>query len=97
MAVREIVKLGDERLRQQCREVNDPTSPEIRRIVADLRDTLDHSYQTTGYGRGIAAPQIGEMVKVVYLSQRVLGKELVMVNPSIVAQFSRDIHASKAE
>lgn len=86
MALREIVKLGDERLRQRCQEVADPTSSEIHRIVADLRDTVEDSYDKTGYGRGIAAPQLGEMVRVVYLSKRVLGEELVLVNPSIVAR-----------
>lgn len=83
MAVREILHLGDERLRQECREIPDPTAREVRRLVEDLRDTVEHSFRTTGYGRGIAASQLGEMVRVVFLSARVTGSELVMVNPKV--------------
>lgn len=86
MAVREIVKLGDARLRQRCTEVADVSLPETQRIVNDLRDTVEHSFKNTGYGRGIAAPQIGEMVRVIYLSARVTGKELAMINPRIVSR-----------
>lgn len=84
MTVRAILPLGEDRLRARCDEVRDPSSAKTRAVVEDLRDTLEETYQRTGYGRGIAAPQIGEQIRVVYLSKRVLGEELVLINPRVV-------------
>jgi hypothetical protein len=45
------------------------------------RDTLAHWRRTTGYGRAIAAPQIGIRKRVVFLN---LGEPWPMINPAIV-------------
>ena len=58
MPVREVLQLGNPVLREQAALVDDPGSPEIAALLDDLRDTLAHWKRTTGYGRGIAAPQI---------------------------------------
>jgi peptide deformylase len=68
MPVREIVRLGDPRLRQVCAAVEDPTSPRTARVIADLEDTLAHWRRTTGYGRAIAAPQIGVLERIIFLN-----------------------------
>jgi peptide deformylase len=67
MAVRTILQLGDRGLREIAKPVEDATAPDIRAIVADLADTLAQSRKTTGYGRAIAAPQIGAAVRVIFL------------------------------
>jgi len=67
MAVRTVLQLGDPGLREKCKEVKDPSAPEVRGLVEDLSDTLAHWRQTTGYGRGIAAPQIGVNLRVIFL------------------------------
>lgn len=67
MAVREILQLGDPRLREKCARVENPEAAEIGALTEDLRDTLAHSRKTTGYGRGIAAPQIGVMKRVIFV------------------------------
>ena len=67
MAVRTVLQLGDPGLRVLARPVADPGSAEIRALVADLADTLAHWRASTGYGRGIAAPQIGAEVRVIFL------------------------------
>ncbi len=67
MAVRTVLQLGDPGLRVVARPVADPGSAEIRALVADLADTLAHWRASTGYGRGIAAPQIGAEVRVIFL------------------------------
>jgi peptide deformylase len=77
--------LGETSLRTDCEWVDDPTSKEVGMLVADMRDTLEDTFRTTGYGRGIAAPQIGALKRAVYLSSRVVGTELVLVNPKIVS------------
>jgi len=63
--------------------VGDPASPEIRELVRDLGDTLAHWRVETGYGRGIAAPQIGVLQRVIFL-QLAGGKPRAFINPEII-------------
>ncbi len=64
MAAREVLQLGDPRLREKSRPVDDPGSREVAATCRDLRDTLAHCREETGYGRAIAAPQIGVMQRI---------------------------------
>lgn len=83
MAVRTILQLGDPMLRQPCPAVADPGSPGVRDLVRDLADTLAHWRVETGYGRGIAAPQIGVLQRVIFL--KLPGAEpWPLINPEIV-------------
>ena len=85
MAIRTVRQLGDPVLREPCKEVQDASAPEIGALVEDLSDTLAFWRKTTGYGRGIAAPQIGVNLRVIFL--RLPGEEpWPMVNPEIVAR-----------
>jgi peptide deformylase len=67
MSIKTILQLGDPLLRQKALPVVDPTAPEIYSLVADLADTLAHWRAQTGYGRGIAAPQLGILQRVIFL------------------------------
>jgi peptide deformylase len=67
VAVRTVLQLGDPGLRAVCDRVANPASSEIRALVADLAETLAYWRASTGYGRGIAAPQIGAGVRVIFL------------------------------
>lgn len=83
MTVRPIVQLGNPLLRQVAKRVEDPSSAEILELVQDLADTLAEFQRRTGYGRGIAAPQIGVLRRVVYVHPP--GDEpLALCNPEIV-------------
>ncbi len=83
MAVLEIAQIGNPVLRQICEPVADPAAPEVAELARDMADTLDHFRARTGYGRGIAAPQVGVPKRMVVF--RMPGKEaIVMVNPAIV-------------
>lgn len=81
MAVREVIRLGDPLLRRRSDPIQDPGAAEIGRLVEDLRDTLAHWRESTGYGRGIAAPQIGVLRRVVFLN---VDGPLPLLNPVIV-------------
>jgi peptide deformylase len=82
MAVRTVLQLGDPGLREVAKRVENPAAPEIRALVEDLADTLAHWRKTTGYGRGIAAPQLGVSLRVIFL--RLPGEEpWLLVNPLI--------------
>lgn len=67
MAIRTVLQLGDPGLREIAKRVEYPKAPEIRALVDDLADTLAYWRETTGYGRGIAAPQIGSSLRVIFL------------------------------
>ena len=83
MPIRPILQLGDPLLRERCAAVEDPTSDEIKDLVHDLQDTLAHWRAATGYGRGIAAPQIGVLQRVIFL--KLPGVEpWPLVNPEII-------------
>lgn len=83
MPVRDVLQLGDPVLREPCALVSDATAPEIAALVADLADTLAHWRATTGYGRAIAAPQIGVLQRVIFL--QLPGREpWPLVNPAVV-------------
>jgi peptide deformylase len=81
MAIRTVLQLGDPGLREVAKKVSDPAA-EIRVLAGDLADTLAYWRKTTGYGRGIAAPQIGANVRVIFL--RLPGEPpWPIVNPDI--------------
>ena len=76
------MQLGDPGLREVAAHVVDPAAPEIGSLVTDLADTLAHWRASTGYGRGIAAPQIGAAKRVIFLQLQ--GAEpWPLVNPQI--------------
>jgi peptide deformylase len=83
VAVRTVLQLGDPGLREVATRISDPASVEIRAVVQDLADTLAHWRASTGYGRGIAAPQIGAARRVIFLQLQ--GAEpWPLVNPEII-------------
>jgi peptide deformylase len=90
MAVRTVLQLGDPGLREICAPVADPRAPEIAAVVTDLADTLAHWRAETGYGRGIAAPQIGVARRVIFL-QLPGAEPWALVNPEIVERSAEKI------
>ena len=83
MAIKTILQLGDPRLREKAQPVEKLFAPEIDELVTDLADTLAHWRATTGYGRGIAAPQLGVPLRVIFL--QIPGENpRVLINPAIL-------------
>ncbi len=90
MPVRTVLQLGDPVLRESSARVDDPAAQEIRNLVCDLADTLAHWRAETGYGRGIAAPQIGVLRRVIFL--KLPGADpWPLVNPEIVQRSEEKI------
>lgn len=90
MAVRKVLQLGDPVLREKCSEVADASAPAIHALVEDLSDTLAFCRKATGYGRGIAAPQIGAPQRVIFL--RLPGEDpWPLVNPVITERSAERI------
>jgi peptide deformylase len=90
MPVRTVLQLGDPRLREIALPVKDPSAPQIKSLVNDLADTLAHWRSTTGYGRGIAAPQLGISLRVIFL--QLPGAEAwPLMNPEIIERSAEKI------
>jgi peptide deformylase len=90
MAVRTVLQLGNPKLREVAKPVGGPVTQEIRALVEDLADTLAYWRKETGYGRGIAAPQIGVGWRVIFL--RLPGEDpWPLINPEIVARSTEKI------
>lgn len=83
MPLRPVLQLGNPLLRQESLSVEDPTAREIHELVRDLADTLAHWRSKTGYGRGIAAPQIGELRRVIFLQLPAV-EPWPLINPEII-------------
>ncbi len=83
MTVREVITIGDERLREQARSIEKVT-PEIAQLVEDMVETM----HVEG-GVGLAASQIAELVRLILVEvpedEEVPGSgELyVVLNPKI--------------
>ena len=60
MTVREILKMGDERLLRVAQPVTAFDTPELQALVADMFDTME-----AANGAGLAAPQIGVDLQLV--------------------------------
>jgi peptide deformylase len=94
MAVLRIAKMGNPVLLKKAAPVADPTAPGIRKLAADMQDTLEDIGAS-----GLAAPQVFESLRVVVY--RVIASRIpagsglvprpwtVMVNPVITPKTDR--------
>ena len=90
MTLKPILQLGNPILRKKSFAVPNPAAPEIAALIQDLADTLAHWRATTGYGRGIAAPQLGALQRVIFL--QLPGEEpWPLVNPEIIERSKEKI------
>ena len=81
MSIRKVVRFGEDSLRQPSKEVH-KVSQKIKKLVDDLLDTM---YQQNGVG--LAAPQIGENVRVFVIDVSTGNEPLnpiVFINPKII-------------
>ena len=90
MAVRDVLLYPDPRLKQVCA----PAEPdEAERAATDLLDTM----RDFGHCVGIAAPQLGELVRVCVVDvsdhpkARTSNGELVLVNPQVVGTAGSEV------
>jgi peptide deformylase len=88
MAVRKILLLGNPILRARCSAVKEFSSKETQRTIVDLRDTLDDFRNRHGFGRGIAAPQIGATLSIIFIR---LGGLDALINPKVIKRSTQMI------
>ncbi len=86
MSVQTIRLLGDPVLRVRCRKVTRKVQTDLPGLVQDLKDTLAEFKKRRGFGRGIAAPQIGRPDRVIYIDFEYTGP---LINPEIIHRSRR--------
>ncbi|MBE7068435.1 MAG: peptide deformylase [Clostridiales bacterium] len=79
MAIRNVVQVGDEVLRQRCFEVEN-FDETLFRLLDDMKDTVKKEQ-----GAGLAAPQVGVLRRVVVVDVEEEGY-FEFVNPVITSQ-----------
>lgn len=87
--MRKILQKDDPKLRERSREVSpeEITSPYIKGVISDMKEAMHNEEDSAA----IAAPQIGELVRIFIISRSVLHKkseeekrDLVFINPQII-------------
>ena len=76
-----LLLLGDPRLYERCSPVLPEEQPLVAGWVAELHDVMQAVRARYGFGRGIAAPQLGIMKRLIYMN--IDGQATVFVNPEL--------------
>lgn len=77
---REILLLGDPRLYEISESVREEELEELRPVFADMFDCIRGIRRDYGFGRAIAAPQIGVKKRVICI---LTDRPYVIINPSL--------------
>lgn len=77
---REILLLGDPRLYEVCEEVRFEELEALRPVFSDLFDTIRGIRRDYGFGRAIAAPQIGVRKRLICM---LTDRPYVIINPAL--------------
>jgi len=85
--IRPTLQLGNPTLRKKSLPVKDFRNKDLKNIIRDLADTLHEAQKKFHYGRGIAAPQIGELKRIIFIDMPGFKSELI--NPRIVKTSDR--------
>lgn len=86
MPIKPILQLGNPVLWTVCDEITDFHSTETKSLIEDLDHTLADFRVRHGFGRGIAAPQIGVAKRAVFVRMHPAGFAGVLINPWIVRE-----------
>lgn len=74
----QILLLGDPLLHEKSRSLSPKDLPCIQSVVQELHDILFEFKARYGAFRAIAAPQIGEMIRLIYMH---IDRPVVIINP----------------
>lgn len=85
MPVKEILQLGNPELWLPSSAVEDVRSSSVVTTISDLGATLSDFRAQFGFGRAIAAPQIGVRSRIIFMD---VGSPLALVNPTIGSRSS---------
>lgn len=78
--IHDILKLGDPRLYEVCEPVLKSDLPMVPEWTQQLHEAMEDIRRVYGFGRGIAAPQLGIMKRMFYLN---LDRPYIILNPEL--------------
>ena len=78
--IHDILKLGDPRLYEVCEPVQKTDLPLVPEWTHQLHEAMEDIRRVYGFGRGIAAPQLGIMKRMFYLN---LDRPYIILNPEL--------------
>ena len=78
--IHDILKLGDPRLYEVCKPVLESELDQVPNWTQQLHEAMEDIRNVYGFGRGIAAPQLGIMTRMFYLN---LDKPYIILNPEL--------------
>ncbi|EAZ82274.1 peptide deformylase [Algoriphagus machipongonensis] len=78
--IHDILKLGDPRLYEVCDPVLKSELEQVPIWTQQLHEAMEDIRKAYGFGRGIAAPQLGIMKRMFYLN---LDKPYIILNPEL--------------
>jgi peptide deformylase len=84
MAIKEILKFQDKTLKRVSRKV-DKLDKETKNLIRDLKDTLNNVE-----GIGLAAPQIGDLKRIIYIDLKNGMNPILLINPIIVCNIGKE-------
>ena len=79
--VSDILLLGDNRLYEICQPIYRSENILLTEIITELHNVLIEFRAKYGFGRAIAAPQLGYLKRVIYMN--IQNKPTVFINPEI--------------
>jgi peptide deformylase len=79
--LKDILQLGNPLLYKKCAAVLEPELPLVENWVKDLANAMAEIRQVYHFGRGIAAPQLGIMKRLVFID---MGTPKVIINPELI-------------
>ena len=78
--IHDILKLGDPRLYEVCQPVLREELDQVPGWIQQLHEAMEDVRRVYGFGRGIAAPQLGIMKRLFYLQ---LDRPYLVINPEL--------------
>lgn len=79
--IKDILILGDPRLYKTSEEIKIEELPKINNWVSSLDEAMSDIRKNYNFGRGIAAPQLGIMKRLVYTN---VYEPKIFINPTII-------------
>ena len=77
----DLLTLGDPLLYEKCAPIEKEEMESLGNWVSDLHNVMEQIRRKYQFGRGIAAPQLGNMKQLIYIN---VDKPLVIINPRII-------------
>ncbi|GAB3228613.1 peptide deformylase [Algoriphagus aestuariicola] len=78
--IHDILKLGDPRLYEVCEPVLESELQQVPIWTQQLHEAMEDIRRVYGFGRGVAAPQLGIMKRMFYLN---LDRPYIILNPEL--------------